>query len=52
MRQWILFLLKQSQFNSQKITVVYNKLVNYYQDMDSITSIAPSITYYTNFNFN
>ena len=43
LRQWLLFLVKESKFPVDNITNVYNKVCAFYEDIDSVNKIAPSL---------
>ena len=43
LRQWLLFLVKESKFSLDFVTKVYNKICSYYEDIDSVNKIAPSL---------
>ena len=43
LRQWLLFLVKESKFPVNNVTRVYNKICAFYEDIDSINKIAPSL---------
>ena len=43
LRQWLLFLVKESKFPVDLVTKVYNKICAFYEDIDSVNKIAPSL---------
>ena len=43
LRQWLLFLVKESKFPLDSVTKVYNKICAFYEDIDSVNKIAPSL---------
>ena len=43
LRQWLLFLVKESKFPVDNVTKVYNKVCSFYEDIDSVNKIAPSL---------
>ena len=43
LRQWLLFLVKESKFPVDHVTRVYNKICAFYEDIDSVNKIAPSL---------
>ena len=43
LRQWLLFLVKESKFPIDFVTKVYNKICSFYENIDSINKIAPSL---------
>ena len=43
LRQWILFLVKESKFPVEYITNVYNKICYFYENINSVNKIAPSL---------
>ena len=43
LRQWLLFLVKESKFPVDNVTNVYNKICTFYEDIDSVNKIAPSL---------
>ena len=43
LRQWLLFLVKESKFPVDHVTRVYNKVCAFYEDIDSVNRIAPSL---------
>ena len=43
LRQWLLFLVKESKFPVDYITNVYNKICYFYENIDSVNKIAPSL---------
>ena len=43
LRQWLLFLVKESKFPVDHVTKVYNKVCAFYEDIDSVNKIAPSL---------
>ncbi len=43
LRQWLLFLVKESKFPVNNVTKVYNKVCSFYEDIDSINKIAPAL---------
>ena len=43
LRQWLLFLVKESKFPVNNVTKVYNKICAFYEDIDSVNKIAPSL---------
>ena len=43
LRQWLLFLVKESKFPLDHVTRVYNKVCSFYEDIDSVNRIAPSL---------
>ena len=43
LRQWLLFLVKESKFPVENVTKVYNKICSFYEDIDSVNKIAPSL---------
>ena len=43
LRQWLLFLVKESKFPVDHVTKVYNKVCAFYEDIESVNKIAPSL---------
>jgi len=43
LRQWLLFLVKESKFPVDNVTKVYNKVCSFYEDIDTVNKIAPSL---------
>ena len=43
LRQWLLFLVKESNFHVDNVTNVYNKVCAFYEDIETINKIAPSL---------
>ena len=43
LRQWLLFLVRESKFPVDNVTKVYNKICSFYEDIDSVNKIAPSL---------
>lgn len=43
LRQWLLFLVKESKFPVENVTKVYNKVCSFYEDIDSVNKVAPSL---------
>lgn len=43
LRQWLLFLVKESKFPVDHVTKVYNKVCAFYEDIDSVNKIAPAL---------
>lgn len=43
LRQWLLFLVKESKFPVENVTKVYNKVCSFYEDIDTVNKIAPSL---------
>ena len=43
LRQWLLFLVKESKFPVENVTNVYNKVCAFYEDIDSVNKIAPTL---------
>ena len=43
LRQWLLFIVKESKFPVDHVTKVYNKVCAFYEDIDSVNRIAPSL---------
>ena len=43
LRQWLLFLVRESKFPVDNVTKVYNKICSFYEDINSINKIAPSL---------
>ena len=43
LRQWLIFLVKESKFPVDHVTRVYNKVGAFYKDIDSVNKIAPSL---------
>ena len=41
LRQWLLFLIKESKFPVDNVTKIYNKICSFYEDIDSINKISP-----------
>lgn len=42
-RQWLLFLVKESKFQIETITSVYNKICMFYEDIHNVNKIAPAL---------
>ena len=43
LRQWLLFLVKESKFPVENVTKVYNKVCSFYEDIDTVNKVAPSL---------
>ena len=43
LRQWLLFLVKESKFPVDNVTKVYNKICSFYEEIDIVNKIAPSL---------
>ena len=43
LRQWLLFLVKESKFPIDNVTKVYNKICSFYEEIDIVNKIAPSL---------
>jgi hypothetical protein len=43
LRQWLLFLVKESKFPVDNVTKVYNKVCAFYEDIDNVNNIAPTL---------
>ena len=43
LRQWLLFLVKESKFPVDNVTRVYNKICSFYEEIDIVNKIAPSL---------
>ena len=43
LRQWLLFLVKESKFPVDNVTKVYNKICAFYEDIESINKISSSL---------
>lgn len=43
LRQWLLFLVRESKFSVDFVTKVYNKICAFYEGIDSVNKIAPSL---------
>ena len=43
LRQWLLFLVKESKFPVDNVTRVYNKICSFYEEIDIANKIAPSL---------
>ena len=43
LRQWLLFLVKESKFPVNNVTRVYNKICAFYEDIDNVNKIAPTL---------
>ena len=43
LRLWLLFLIKESKFPVDYVTHAYNKVCAFYEDIDSVNKIAPSL---------
>ena len=43
LRQWLLFLVKESKFPVDNVTKVYNKICAFYEDIESISKISSSL---------
>ena len=43
LRQWLLFLVKESKFPVDNVTKVYNKICSFYEDIGTVNKIAPSL---------
>ena len=42
-RQWLLFLVQESKYSVEMITHVYNKICLFYEDINNVNRIAPSL---------
>ena len=42
-RQWLLFLVQESKYSVEMITHVYNKICQFYEDINNVNRIAPSL---------
>ena len=42
-RQWLLFLVQESKYSVEMITHVYNKICRFYEDINNVNKIAPSL---------
>ena len=43
LRQWLLFLVKESKIPVDNVTNVYNKICSFYEDLETLNKIAPSL---------